>query len=299
MADKKRCFTIMIVPHSEESTYSIRVPLYIGQLVVALCVIGLAAFFVLAYAYSRALTEAEEAAILRRVNQAQQDEIDSFARQTQQLLQQMLEVEDLARLVAEKLGLRLEDGKSTSRKEERSLEGRNYASRADERILDRTADNLAALEELLPENTIALQTLKEEVEEYNRRLAATPSGWPCGGRITSGFGMRRSPFGGGYRFHYGIDIASSHGSSIWATAKGRVSFAGYRRGLGNLVIIQHGYGFQSYYGHLSRIAVSPGQVVERGRVIGYMGRTGSATGTHLHYEVHLHGVAVNPAQYMY
>ena len=94
-------------------------PLYIGQLVVALCVIGLAAFFVLAYAYSRALTEAEEAAILRRVNQAQQDEIDSFARQTQQLLQQMLEVEELARLVSEKLGLRLEDGKSTSRKEER------------------------------------------------------------------------------------------------------------------------------------------------------------------------------------
>lgn len=298
MGAKKRYFTIMVVPHSEESTYSIRVPLYVGQLVVALCVIGLAAFFVLAYAYNRLLSEAEEACILRQVNQAQQDEIDSFAQQSQHLLQQMGEIEELARQVAKKLGLGSGKEEATAQKGDSLSEARYHASRGDERLLDRTAENLAALEELLPENAEALQSLKTEVDEYNRRLSATPSIWPCGGRVTSSFGMRRSPFGRGYRFHYGIDIASSHGAPICATARGRVSFAGYRRGLGNLVIIQHGYGYQTYYGHLSGFAVSQGQAVERGRVIGYMGRTGSATGTHLHYEVHVNGVAVNPAQYM-
>lgn len=299
MSEKKRYFTIMIVPHSEEATYSIRVPLFVAQLVVAFCVIGLAAFFVLAYSYSRIQSEAEEARILRKVNQAQQDEIDSFAQQTQQLLAQMQELEELAKLVAERLGLGSKKGKSLSKEGALSAEGRTYSSRSGEdRVLDRAAGNLAVLQELLPEKTVVLQSLKGEVDEYNRRLAATPSIWPCRGRVTSGFGMRRSPFGRAYKFHYGIDIASTHGTTICATADGKVSFAGYRRGFGNLVIVQHGYGFQTYYAHLSRFAVSSGQSVQRGRTIGYMGRTGSATGTHLHYEVHLNGVAVNPAQYL-
>lgn len=289
----------MVVPHSEESTYSVRVPLFVGQLVVALCVLGIASFFALAYAYSRTLADAEEVRVLRKVNQAQQDEIDSFAEQTQQLLIQMQELEELSREVARRLGL--SSKKEESRPGERALAavGREYSSRAaGDRVLDRAAGNLATLQELLPEKTVELRTLKEEVDEYSRRLAATPSIWPCGGRVTSGFGMRRSPFGRGSKFHYGIDIASVHGTAICVTADGSVTFAGYRRGFGNLVIVQHGYGFQTYYAHLSRFAVTPGQRVCRGRTIGYMGRTGSATGTHLHYEVHVNGVAVNPAQYM-
>ncbi len=137
-----------------------------------------------------------------------------------------------------------------------------------------------------------------EVDEYLRRLAATPSIWPTRGRVTSGFGMRRDPFGRGSKFHHGIDIAGAYGTPVYATASGQVINASYRGGFGNLVIIRHGYGFETYYAHLSGFAVSTGQWVKRGQVIGYMGRSGTATGPHLHYEVHVNGVAVNPYRYL-
>lgn len=298
---QKRCFTIMIVPHSEEATYSFRLPLFVGQLIVALSVVGLGAFLFLAYAYHNALLDAEEVRILRQANQVQQDEINTFAGITQQLLERMQQVEELAEEVAGKLGLDQEqDDKGTESSGKSSpAEERLYASRSDpDRVLDRAAENISLLQNLIPENAHALEELKGEVDEYIRRLAATPSICPARGRFTSGFGMRRTPYGGGSQFHYGVDIAGSHGSPIYATADGKVSQAGYRGSYGNLIVIHHGYGFQTYYAHLSKYAVSPGTWVKRGQVIGYMGRTGRATGTHLHYEVHVNGVAVNPSRYM-
>lgn len=302
MAQKqKRCFTIMIVPHSEEATYSFRLPLFVGQLIVALSVVGLVAFLFLAYAYRNALLDAEEVRILRQANQVQQDEINTFAGITQQLLERMQQVEELAEEVADKLGLgREQDDKGAESSGKSSpAEERLYASRSDpDRVLDRAAENISLLQSLIPENAHALEGLKGEVDEYVRRLAATPSICPARGRFTSGFGMRRTPYGGGSQFHYGVDIAGSHGSPIYATADGQVSQTGYRGSYGNLIVIHHGYGFQTYYAHLSKFAVSPGTWVKRGQVIGYMGRTGRATGTHLHYEVHVNGVAVNPSRYM-
>jgi murein DD-endopeptidase MepM/ murein hydrolase activator NlpD len=300
---RKRYFTIMIVPHSEEATYSFRLPLFVGQLVVALLVIGMAAFFILAYTYRNALQDAEELRILRQANQAQQDEINAFAGITQQLLEQMQQVEELAEQVATKVGCSLEQQEEDEDPESRGAtsfgETRVNLSRSNQdRVLDRVTYNLSVLQSLVPEKADTLEMLKGEVDEYTRRLAATPSIWPTRGRISSGFGMRRNPFGGGSQFHYGIDIAGTHGTPVYATANGQVSFAGYRGGFGNLVIISHGYGFQTYYAHLSGFAVSNGQWVKRGQVIGYMGRSGRATGTHLHYEVHVNGVAVNPYRYL-
>jgi murein DD-endopeptidase MepM/ murein hydrolase activator NlpD len=299
---RKRYFTIMIVPHSEEATYSFRLPLFVGQLVVALLVIGMAAFFILAYTYRNALQDAEELRILRQANQAQQDEINTFASITQQLLEQVAAGRGDWEEVAETVGIKLEQQEEGIRlAAEQPLPKRCGCtlSRSDQdRVLDRVADNLYVLQSLVPEKADTLELLKGEVDEYIRRLAATPSIWPTRGRISSGFGMRRNPFGGGSQFHYGIDIAGTHGTPVYATANGQVSFAGYRGGFGNLVIISHGYGFQTYYAHLSGFAVSNGQWVKRGQVIGYMGRSGRATGTHLHYEVHVNGVAVNPYRYL-
>lgn len=307
MQKRKRCFTIMIIPHSEEATYSLRLPLFVGQIVVALMVIGLAGFFILAYSYRSASSEAREARVLRQVNQAQQDEINAFAHETQKLLEQMSQIEVLAELVAKKLGLGLdseeeeEDEEASSMGVEAADEvGRLYAGRGGEGgVLDRAAFNIAILQHIVPEQADSLEMLKGEVEEYVRRLAATPSIWPTYGRLTSGFGMRRSPFNRAVmQFHRGVDIAGTHGTPVYATADGRVTTSSYRGGYGNLIIINHGYGFETYYAHLSRFAVSSGQWVKRGQVIGYMGRTGQVTGTHLHYEVHIYGVAVNPLNYM-
>ncbi|NLA27338.1 MAG: M23 family metallopeptidase [Firmicutes bacterium] len=302
MQRQKRCFTIMIVPHSEEATYSFRLPLFVGQLIVGLFVVGLSAFLFLAYGYRNARLDAEEVRILRQANQVQQDEINAFAGITHQLLERIEQIEDLAGEVADKLGLGqdLEENDKESSEHGSHEENRLYASRSDQdRVLDRATENICLLQTLIPENAHALENLKEEVDEYVRRLAATPSIWPARGRFTSGFGMRRTPYGGGSQFHYGVDIAGSYGSPVYATADGQVSNASYRGAFGNLVIVHHGYGFKTYYAHLSKFAVSPGTWVKRGQVLGYMGRSGRATGTHLHYEVHVNGVAVNPSRYMH
>ena len=115
-----------------------------------------------------------------------------------------------------------------------------------------------------------------------------------GGHITSGFGMRRHPILGYSRLHAGIDFGAAYGSAIYAVSDGTVSFAGWHGGHGNFVKLEHGGGFGTGYGHMSRIAVSSGTRVHAGQVIGYVGSTGLSTGPHLHYELYKEGVPVNP-----
>ena len=118
---------------------------------------------------------------------------------------------------------------------------------------------------------------------------------PVNGRITSHYGSRRHPILGYRRMHSGMDFGAAYGSPIYAVTDGRVSMAGYNGGYGRYVRIDHGGGLGSGYAHMSRIAVSPGQHVRRGQVIGYVGSTGLSTGPHLHYEMYRGGVPVNPA----
>jgi murein DD-endopeptidase MepM/ murein hydrolase activator NlpD len=116
-----------------------------------------------------------------------------------------------------------------------------------------------------------------------------------GGHITSGFGMRRHPILGYSRLHAGIDFGAAYGSPIYAVSDGTVSFAGWHGGHGNYVKLEHGGGFGTGYGHMSRIAVGAGSHVRAGQVIGYVGSTGLSTGPHLHYELYRGGIPVNPA----
>lgn len=120
--------------------------------------------------------------------------------------------------------------------------------------------------------------------------------------IRSGFGWRIDPFTRGYRFHQGLDLAGRIGTPIYATADGIVidpyaksSMSGY----GKVVVINHGFGYQTLYGHLSKILVKPGEKVKRGQIIGHMGSTGRSKGPHLHYEIHYKGTPVNPINYLY
>ena len=116
--------------------------------------------------------------------------------------------------------------------------------------------------------------------------------------VTSGFGSRWHPVLGGYRFHAGIDLAAPTGTAIVATSPGAVVAAGWCGGYGQCVTIDHGGGVMTLYGHLSRIDVAPGQQIARGQSIGLVGSTGRSTGPHLHYEVRVNGMAVNPADYL-
>ena len=118
--------------------------------------------------------------------------------------------------------------------------------------------------------------------------------WPAQGRITSAFGMRRHPVFGDNRFHGGIDIGAPHGASVVAADSGTVVQSTYNSSFGNLIVIDHGNGMQTWYAHLSARHVSVGAAVSRGQVIGLVGSTGIATGPHLHFEVHVGGSRINP-----
>jgi murein DD-endopeptidase MepM/ murein hydrolase activator NlpD len=129
-------------------------------------------------------------------------------------------------------------------------------------------------------------------------LADAPSLWPLEGRVGSSFGERQDPINGEGAFHSGIDIDAPYGSPVRAAADGYVTGASMGAGYGRQVVLDHGHDVLTVYGHLSAYAVFPGQHVMRGQVIGYVGQSGRATGPHLHYEVRVHNVPVNPHKYL-
>ncbi|MEJ2665011.1 MAG: M23 family metallopeptidase [Spirochaetia bacterium] len=122
--------------------------------------------------------------------------------------------------------------------------------------------------------------------------------YPTRGRLTSGFGWRNSPFTGRRELHRGIDLANVPGTSVFASRAGKVSKIGYDHIYGNFIIISHGDGFHTLYGHLKRILVSKGKIVAQGQRIGFMGATGLVTGPHLHFSIFKNGKAINPLIYL-
>jgi murein DD-endopeptidase MepM/ murein hydrolase activator NlpD len=126
----------------------------------------------------------------------------------------------------------------------------------------------------------------------------TPSLWPVNGHLTASFGERLDPFSGEGEFHRGVDISANYGDAVRVTADGIVSFADTRSGYGRVVVIDHGFGTTTLYGHLSNFNAQAGQQVHRGDVIGYVGVSGRSTGPHVHYEVRINGAPVNPWRYL-
>jgi murein DD-endopeptidase MepM/ murein hydrolase activator NlpD len=144
----------------------------------------------------------------------------------------------------------------------------------------------------------SLARLVEELAGKSRRLASTPSIWPTRGWMTSGYGWRTSPFTGKRQFHAGVDISGPPGTPVLAPARGRVISAGRDGALGLSLVIDHGYGVRTSYGHNSKLLVKKGEEVARGQQIAALGNTGRSTGPHLHYSVHLDGRRVNPLNYV-
>lgn len=141
-------------------------------------------------------------------------------------------------------------------------------------------------------------TLLEALEGQKNLLACTPAVRPTKGWLTSKFGYRISPFTGRREFHKGLDIANHKGTEIIAPADGIIKFAGKKGFMGDLLVIDHGHGFVTRYGHLANILKKRGEKVKRGDLVAVMGNSGRTTGPHLHYEVHLNGVPINPEKYI-
>jgi murein DD-endopeptidase MepM/ murein hydrolase activator NlpD len=155
-------------------------------------------------------------------------------------------------------------------------------------------DTFGLLRTLLEGLESRLHVVQRNVERRNALANATPSIWPAHGWISSSMGHRTDPMNGGDDFHSGLDIAGDKGQPVYATAAGVVTHAGRQGAYGNLIVIDHGFGLETRYGHLSRFKVSQGDHVQRGDLIGNLGSTGRATGNHLHYEVLANGRLLNP-----
>jgi murein DD-endopeptidase MepM/ murein hydrolase activator NlpD len=130
------------------------------------------------------------------------------------------------------------------------------------------------------------------------RANSAPNLWPVEGQVTGSFGERIDPFNGEGAFHSGVDIGTNYGTPIIAPADGVVTFTDLLGGYGKAIMIDHGHGISTRYGHLSGFAVTAGQSVHRGDVIGYVGASGRSTGPHLHYEVRINDTPVNPYKYL-
>ena len=152
------------------------------------------------------------------------------------------------------------------------------------------------LKDLLSGLEDRLQTVSTDVDKRNQLAAATPSIWPTHGWLSSSMGNRSDPFTGEKDFHPGLDISADKGDPVYATADGKVVNASAAGNYGNLVILDHGYGLETRYGHLSAFKVELGQTVKRGDLVGLVGSTGRATSSHLHYEVRANGRILNPLQ---
>lgn len=147
--------------------------------------------------------------------------------------------------------------------------------------------------------TGTLRQIAGVMMRFDKVIAQLPTQWPVRSAIASEFGMRRDPFTNDREFHQGVDLVAAHGTPVKAPAAGAVALAGNHGGYGLAVIVDHGSGVQTLYGHLSRVSVKNGERVARGQLLGHAGNTGRSTGAHLHYEVTVGGRPVNPRNYLW
>jgi len=159
-------------------------------------------------------------------------------------------------------------------------------------------DTFGLLRDALGRLELGLRNVRTDVERREALAAATPSIWPTVGWVSSWFGHRRDPFTGDGGQHYALDISTDKGRPVIATADGVIESAEWNGNYGNLLVIDHGFGIKTRYGHLAGFAAKAGNRVHRGDLVGYVGATGRATGPHLHFEILANGQLINPIWYL-
>lgn len=271
-------FYAFIIPHTSRSRARIR-RICVEKKWLKLFAVMAATFFVCCLCGLYGLTQQVQHFRIEAENQRLRAETEKQRHELNKLSNRVEAVEDTSRKLAEKSGV----------VNENNLPGTGGPAMP----LDR--ESLTALEEKMTH-------IEKDLHAYEAVMRArgyTPYVWPVVGKLESGFGGRRNPFGGGsYEFHTGQDIDAPWGAPVIAGATGKVSFVGWQNGYGQLVVIDHGGGLTTRYGHLSHIGVSQGATVRRGEFVGKVGSTGRSTGPHLHYEVRIDDEPVNPLQYL-
>lgn len=299
----RRRLTVIVIPWTgRRRPISFQIAPAAAALVLLLVIGTLAAWVGYAHTASRSVRAELEA--LRELSQRQQAEIVAITQTAAEAEQKLME---LKQLQAELEGLTQTERSArgaavpfVSRVSRGTLEVQRGLSARIPADLSGIGPGLQEDLEELKRLQVQLEAKRDELAQAQAYRAHRPTGWPVAGATpTDRFGWRRHPLAGGSDYHQGIDLAQEEGAPVTATGAGTVIFAGWGEdGLGYTVKIDHGYGFTTVYGHLSSITVREGQPVTRGTLIGKVGSTGVSTGPHLHYEVHLNGQPVDPADFL-
>jgi len=291
---EKHFYTFLLFPGAHGKLHKIRLPFYILHLVLAFSVVGMMTFMALANSYARMLLKVANYNNLRTEREALKSQYRTLEDAVSQSNAKLGSLQSLAAEVALSYGVG-ESGQprfprallALATQSNSTLESGYHASLYTFNLLRTTALNP-------PADRMARGLLPDP--GFDR--TTVPSIWPVRGQITAAFGQRMDPLSGEGAFHSGLDVSAPYGTTVVAAADGLVFQAERDSGYGNAILIDHGYGIMTKYGHLSRIDVVVGQEVKRGQVIGSVGMTGRTTGPHLHYEVHVHDTPVNPAKYL-
>ncbi|HUH66473.1 MAG TPA: M23 family metallopeptidase [Syntrophales bacterium] len=298
----KDFYTFLIIPKKKSSAKKLTLSNKVLK-GIALCVVGLVlASMYTYYDYLRIKRDKIELERLRRQTKEQKVQIDALVDKVNNFTMRMEELSQLDKNI--RAMANVEDkrykgqilGIGGSTKDETRTT--SHVETDDRTVMAKIDQDIEQLSRDAVEQKNSFNELFRFLKKQKSILAATPSIWPVQGWVTSEFGYRASPLGGGREFHKGIDIATRIGVHVVAPADGLVSEVGYDRDIGHMVKIDHGYGVSTWYGHLQRSAVRQGNMVKRGDVIGYVGNSGRSTGSHLHYTVVFNGIPVNPRKYL-
>jgi murein DD-endopeptidase MepM/ murein hydrolase activator NlpD len=300
---KKEYFTLMFLPGPNSHVRT----LSISKSAIKTVFLSFAALIVvslyLVYEYNDVKDKVWELQSMREELKQQKAEVQSFALNLLDYKRQMFLLRDLDTKLRRAVSLgprdRAQQVLGIGGPDELGIQ--NLASMGEkkqEEALKEMHQELTQLKGAASKQEASIQMLIEYFEDKRSLYASTPSVWPVRGWVTSHFGIRTSPFSGIQKFHEGMDIAAQTGTPVMAPADGVVVKAGFGTGYGNLVEISHGYGMKTIFAHNSRLNVKAGQRVRRGDVVSYVGDTGSSTGPHLHYEVKVNGLPVNPVKYL-
>lgn len=310
-----RKFTLMIVPNNPGKVRKLTLPAWLPKAVSLTLAALITALAFSTVHYSGNLRETRQALMVEKITVAElQEQNRLHVTEIDQLKSQFLEIDerlamlsDLENKVLHMVGLQTPEEILTSDFDESEVTTEDYfsqqfllvsrssASRSMGPVYADYEVDMSHLSDLIESQTMTMEKLVNDVESQLEYLDAQPNLWPTSGRISSRFGNRVSPTNRRRtEFHQGLDIANSSGTSIVAAGSGIVTYSGYNGGYGRMVIVSHGYGYTSVYAHNSSNLVDVGDRVEKGDLIARMGRTGRATGSHLHFEIRVHGEPVDP-----
>jgi murein DD-endopeptidase MepM/ murein hydrolase activator NlpD len=287
----RKHYTFFIASGSSASVERVRVPFYVVPVLVILAIVGGITVIAAMGSYSRMLWKATNYNSLRREQDSLKQQYRDLQTQVKDTNQRLSSLQSLAGEVAMAYGL------TRIRQTPFGL-GDAPVETDTEAGFEQSLNDFSYLEQNATAVAMASNGMRLLPVAQLTNLAIAPSLWPVIGQITGHFGERLDPFSGEGAFHAGLDIASHYGDAIRATADGIVAEIDRRAGYGRLIIIDHGFGVTTWYGHLSAFNTVAGMRVKRGDVIGYEGQSGRSTGPHLHYEVRIYNTPVNPYRYL-